>query len=311
MTIITKSGKPLIYEKVSYILRELWMRIYNQLGQGHKESVYGNAFEKLLKRFKIPYSREPVLNLMFEDEKMGTYRPDFIVWNKIIVEFKSLEFIPKVFIKKVYQYLITSGHQLAFIVNFGMPKLEIIRRIYDKNYDKTDYNESHRSVKSDSNPLNLYGFTLIELLIVISITSILMVAAIPIYGNLQVTTQLNENTSQIIQSIRTARVRSVAGYNNSEHGVYFEINFFGNDKYILYQGPSYLLRSSAYDKENILDKALSFNTIGFILSNGKDVDINFSKGLGMSNNAGDIILTHDVDGDRNITVNEYGKIEEE
>ena len=132
MTIITKSGKPLLYEKESYKLRGLWMEIYNSLGPGHKESVYGNAFEKQLKKKKIPYKREPVLELIFEGEKMGTYRPDFIVWNKIIVEFKSLEFIPKVFIKKVYQYLRVSKHKLAFIVNFGAPNLEIKRRIYDK-----------------------------------------------------------------------------------------------------------------------------------------------------------------------------------
>lgn len=43
MTIYTKSGEYLLYEKESYILRGLFMKIYNELGPGHKESVYVKA----------------------------------------------------------------------------------------------------------------------------------------------------------------------------------------------------------------------------------------------------------------------------
>ncbi len=131
MPIITKSGQPLLYEQESYVLRGLWMEIYNKLGPGHKEIVYSNGFEELLKRKKINYIREPVLSLFLDNKKVGNYRPDFIVYQKIIIEFKSLPLIPQVFIKKIYQYIRSSEYKLAFIVNFGNTKLEIIRRIYD------------------------------------------------------------------------------------------------------------------------------------------------------------------------------------
>lgn len=139
MTIITKSGQSLLYEQESYVLRGLWMHIYNSLGPGHKEIVYGNAFEQTLKSNRIPYIREPIISLIFDGKKVGTYRPDFIVYGKIIVEFKSLNIIPQVFIKKLYQYLKSSQYKLAFIVNFGTTKLQIIRRIYDikRNHKKT------------------------------------------------------------------------------------------------------------------------------------------------------------------------------
>ena len=48
------------------------------------------------------------------------------------------------------------------------------------------------------------GFTLIELLITISITVVLAVAAMPIYSKFQVHSQINESTSLIIQTLRTA-----------------------------------------------------------------------------------------------------------
>jgi len=132
MTIITKSGKPLIYEKESYRLRGMWFDIYNAIGPGHKESVYGNAFEQLLKKNFVPYNREPSFDLNFGDENVGNYRPDFTAWNKIIIEFKSVDFIPKAFKEKVEQYLKVSGFRLAFIVNFGTSPITIIRRANEK-----------------------------------------------------------------------------------------------------------------------------------------------------------------------------------
>ncbi len=154
------------------------------------------------------------------------------------------------------------------------------------------------------------GFTLIELLVVISIIIILSVAAIPVYGNLQVSAQLNENTSQIIQAIRTARERSVAGYNNRQHGVYFNINASSDNKYILYQGSSYATREAGYDRETILGSSLSISANDFTFT-GSDVDINFSKGLGVPDNTGTIILTHDVSGTRSIILNDLGIVEED
>ena len=143
------------------------------------------------------------------------------------------------------------------------------------------------------------GFTLIELLIVIGVTLILVVAALPMYGSLQVSAQLNENSSLIIQTLRIARERSVAGFNNEEHGVYFT-----SGAYTLYQGPSYAARDSSYDRTTTLPSALSVSTT---FAGG---EVNFSKGLGVPNNTGTVTLTHDVKGAKAITINSFGKVED-
>lgn len=155
------------------------------------------------------------------------------------------------------------------------------------------------------------GFTLIELLVVIGVIIILAAATFPIYGNLQVSAQLNENSSKIIQAIRTAREQSLAGFNNQRHGVYFEINAIANDKFILYQGYSYADRDVDYDQETILDGSMFLLSTDFSLINIDDVDINFSKGLGVPDNTGTLILTHDVRGSRRIVINEIGMVEED
>jgi prepilin-type N-terminal cleavage/methylation domain-containing protein len=148
------------------------------------------------------------------------------------------------------------------------------------------------------------GFTIIELLVVIAITLILAAAAVPIYGSLQVSSQLNENSSLIVQALRSARTNSVARVNNAAHGVYFEINAGGDDKYILYQGASYASRNSSYDRATTLDSSLSLSTT----FTGDEVD--FSRGLGVPDNIGSVTLTHAVQGTRIITVNDLGMVQE-
>jgi len=132
MTIYTKSGESLLYEKESYILRGIWMKIYNELGPGHKESVYVKAFIQELKEGSIPHISEPVVNLYRKGEKIGTFRPDLIIWNKIVVEFKAVDFLPKVSEKQLESYLVGSKFKLGFLVNFGGKWLVIKRKIHDR-----------------------------------------------------------------------------------------------------------------------------------------------------------------------------------
>lgn len=148
--------------------------------------------------------------------------------------------------------------------------------------------------------VNNYAFTLVELLIVIAITLILAAAALPIYGNLQVSAQLNETTSQITQTLRIAQNNSLNRINSNTHGVKFEI-----DKFILYQGDSYSTRDSEYDRETQLDVPLSIST------NLNGDEIVFTKSFGLPNSTGTVTLTHEVEGMGYILINDLGIIEEE
>ncbi|HMB65996.1 MAG TPA: prepilin-type N-terminal cleavage/methylation domain-containing protein [Patescibacteria group bacterium] len=150
------------------------------------------------------------------------------------------------------------------------------------------------------------GFTLIELLIVIGIFLVLAVFVLPVHGNLQVSTQLNENSSLIIQTLRIAQERSSSGLNNTNHGVYFRINARGaEDKFVLYQGGSYGNREKEYDRKYFLDEVLSFSLPGA----SSEYDLNFSKGEGIPDNPGTITLSHSAGGEREIIINEIGMVE--
>ena len=140
------------------------------------------------------------------------------------------------------------------------------------------------------------GFTIIELLVVIGITTILVMTAIPIYGSFQVSSQLNENSSQIIQTLRTARIRSMAGLNGAFHGVELQ-----NNSYTLFQNST----GTSYDRTIQLGNSLSAN---WGLSDGSNI-IFFSSSSGVPSATGTINLNHQEGGVLSIIINDFGIIE--
>ena len=154
-----------------------------------------------------------------------------------------------------------------------------------------------------NNVYKQYGFTLLELLLVVAIIAILASAIAPVSSRLFSSAQLNENAASIVQTLRTARQRSVARFNDTTHGVYFEINE-GADRFILYQGTSYATRNSAYDRIEILDDSITMTT------NISGNEVTFFEGNGTPSATGTITLNHQVYGSESVSVDARGKIEE-
>lgn len=146
------------------------------------------------------------------------------------------------------------------------------------------------------------GFTLVELLIVIGITTILAGVSAVVYGNLQVSTQLNETSYALVQNLRLAREQSIAGLDNVTHGIKFDSN-----NYTLYQGASYLTRQSAYDRVFPIASAIVL-TPDLSLPGQ---EIIFSRGNGMPSATGTVTLSHVVSGTRAVVINDLGIVREQ
>lgn len=122
----------LLYEELSYILRGMFFKIYNEIGPGFKEEIYVRALLKLLDEKKIPYQREKQFNINFKNARIGTTKIDLVIDNKIIIEAKATEINNSIFEKQVISYLKSTGLSLGFLVNFGTSKLFIKRYINSK-----------------------------------------------------------------------------------------------------------------------------------------------------------------------------------
>ncbi len=126
----------LIYADTTYRLRKAIFAVYNTLGFGHKEEVYQKALAKEFTLLDISFSREKTLQVMYKNEPVGAYRPDFIINDLIILELKAVDFMPKVFETQLLHYLKSTGFLLGLLVNFGGSKL-YIKRVIWTNPDKS------------------------------------------------------------------------------------------------------------------------------------------------------------------------------
>lgn len=127
----------LLYADLTYKVRGCIFNVYNALGHGHKEQVYQKALEKEFKDQKVTAKREVNLKVLYKDEKVGNYRPDFVVDDKLILELKAVEFIPKSYEQQLIHYLKTTDLSLGMLVNFGKPKLEIKRLVWTRHPRKS------------------------------------------------------------------------------------------------------------------------------------------------------------------------------
>lgn len=151
------------------------------------------------------------------------------------------------------------------------------------------------------------GFTLIEVIIVIALGVTLLTALLPLYGNLQVSAQLNESTTQLIQMLRIGREWSIARRNNSSFGVFFDVREPGQSRAILFQGTSYAVRDPSIDRVFALAGVLSLSPT---LVNGS-TEVVFTRASGIPSTSGMLTLTHATAGVRYITIHETGRIEEQ
>ncbi len=128
----------LLYKDLSYKIRGAAIEVRKNYGPGHKEVLYQRAFAEELGLQEINYEREkPIKIYSPKTEKViGSYQPDFIIDNKIIIELKALEQMPRKMIDQLYSYLRNSEYELGFLINFGSDGVEIKRVIYTNDRKK-------------------------------------------------------------------------------------------------------------------------------------------------------------------------------
>lgn len=126
----TPKQPKLIYEDLTYKIRGSIFKVYNELGFGHRESVYRKALAIEFSKQEIPHKEEPRLEIKYDGVSVGVYVPDFLIDDKVIIEIKSVEFLPKEAEKQLVYYLKRTSYRLGFLVNFGAGRLEIKRKIW-------------------------------------------------------------------------------------------------------------------------------------------------------------------------------------
>ena len=123
----------LLYKELSYQVQGAFFEVYKAMGCSFKEKAYDNALsDEMVIYRKLSVERQKRIGIYFKGRNVGTYIPDQIVEQKIIIEIKAKTFLTKQDIAQFWNYLKGSEYKLGYLVNFGKPGgVEYIRRVYD------------------------------------------------------------------------------------------------------------------------------------------------------------------------------------
>lgn len=126
-----------LYQDITYEIRGACFDVYKKFGGAFKEKVVDNALTVALEKRGLKVNNQVKIDIYFDDKKVGTYIPDKIIDDCIILEIKCKPFLTQEDRRQFWLYLKGSHYKLGLLINFGSKKLEIERRIYDKARHET------------------------------------------------------------------------------------------------------------------------------------------------------------------------------
>jgi len=121
----------ILFKEESYKIQSAIFEVSREVGLGFLEAVYQECLAKEFLLQKIPFSAQKELKLFYKrEELLQTYRPDFICYEKIIIELKAVKEIAPEHKAQVINYLKATNLKLGLLVNFGnYPKASVERLI--------------------------------------------------------------------------------------------------------------------------------------------------------------------------------------
>lgn len=125
----------LVYKDLSYQLNGIFFSVQNKLGAKFQEKHYQRAICSLLKKADIPFRAEVAFDIEFDGEKLGSFRADLIIDNKILIELKTVDGLTIDHKRQIQRYLDALDLKLALLINFRKRPLQIWRIVnYNSQY---------------------------------------------------------------------------------------------------------------------------------------------------------------------------------
>ncbi len=118
--------KNVVFADESYKIMGACFEVYRDKGCGFLEAVFQECLELEFEDQNISFLAQPKLALSYKGRSLKqTYSPDFVCFDKIILEIKAVKEITDEHRAQVHNYLAATGLQLGLLINFGhYPKFQ-------------------------------------------------------------------------------------------------------------------------------------------------------------------------------------------
>ena len=116
----------IIYREECYRIMGACFAVYKEKGCGFLEAVYQECLELEFRQSGLPFLAQPRLHLDYKGFPLKqSYAPDFVCFEKIVIEIKAISALADEHRAQVHNYLRATRHRLGLLVNFGYyPKLQ-------------------------------------------------------------------------------------------------------------------------------------------------------------------------------------------
>lgn len=125
----------MILEEITKKILKAYYRVYNELGYGFLEKVYGNAMTVELAKMDVPVEQQKNIKVYYGGVQVGDYYSDLLVDGAVIVELKAAESLRKEHEVQLINYLRATDIEVGLLLNFGK-KAEFKRKIFTNDRKK-------------------------------------------------------------------------------------------------------------------------------------------------------------------------------
>ena len=118
-----------VYKDESYQIMGACFEVYKEKGCGFVEAVYQECLEIELGLQNLPFRSQVELLLSYKGKQLKQkFIPDFLLFDKIVVELKAVKELTDEHRAQVHNYLRATDFRLGLLINFGhFPKVQYER----------------------------------------------------------------------------------------------------------------------------------------------------------------------------------------
>jgi GxxExxY protein len=117
----------LVEEQLSEKILGCCINVHRKLGPGFLEKIYEEALIVEFARAGLFCERQKAVTILYEGMPIGEHRLDLLIEQRVVLELKACRGIEDIHLATARSYLKATGCQLALVLNFAKPTLEIRR----------------------------------------------------------------------------------------------------------------------------------------------------------------------------------------
>ena len=118
---------PLVHAELSERIIGCCIQVHRALGPGFLEKIYEEALCHELAKAGLSFERQKSVAVVYDGKPVGEHRLDLVVESLVVIELKATAGIEDVHLATGRSYLKATSLQLALVINFARPTLDIKR----------------------------------------------------------------------------------------------------------------------------------------------------------------------------------------